>query len=191
MATITEPAIVTVADIADALGIPGQVAAVHEGLVADGLTITEDWAGRPAVSFRDAKRTIDRHRKQQAEWEARRTRDMMLNDEAAKCQTEFDEIAGRALPVLRRADPLSTDPDSDRERMVEARRIALEAVQGKYSPEAIARLLLKPIMTIEDDTTAAFRPIEIVESTDAAVEKIKNPKSRARLLAYLFPEGRP
>ena len=154
MRSMATKELITVADIADALGVPGQVHAVKEGLIADGLTILEDWAGRPAVTFTDAKATVDRHRKQQADWEERARREQAEAFEAADCQREFDRIAGLALPMLRKANPFAVSHQDQAAQTRMAWEIARQTVAEKYSPQAIARLSLKPISWIEADENA-------------------------------------
>ena len=154
--------LVTIAEVADALGIPGQVDAVHEGLISDGLKILEDWAGRPAISFTDAKRTLDRHRKQQAEWAERRAKENRELGESRAAQREFDDFAGRRLPELRKAEPFKTGAANDQARMIRARQEAFDAIKDRYSSETLAKITVGPIMTIEPGNGQAFRLMPIL-----------------------------
>jgi len=152
--------LITVQEIASALGVPGQADAVHDGLRADGIEIVEDWAGRPAVSFDDAKAVVDRHRKAQAEWDERQRRLMYEEDERRRCQTEFDILVGTIVPVLRRQEPYLGSAEDDHRRFGRARRAALDVLKGRHSKQAIASLQVKPVVTLGETHNASLEALE-------------------------------
>jgi len=184
---MAEQRVVTIAEVADALGVPGQAVAVQETLVSDGVTIVEDWAGRPAVAFHDAKKIVDRHRKQQAEWEERRRREDAEQHEANQAQAEFDELCGRLLPALRAEEPFRVSHEDESLRVAAARRIAWEQIAGKYSKGALAKVVLRPsITTIEPDDGTVIKLIPVpATETWGFDDEIPNPARSSRVAKAL------
>lgn len=182
--------LVTVREVAEAFDLGYEAsAAVEESLRRDGVTILTNWAGRPAITMADATRIVAKHHKEQAEWRERNDAENTLNHEANEAQQEFDRICGVILPELRHENPHWLNPQQQGMLMAAARTHAWQEIQGKFSDEALAKVMIKPIVTIEPTDVPAFKVYEVPADVFEEPDKVPDRGLKGRAAALLGMRG--
>jgi hypothetical protein len=137
---------VSLAEIAEIVDLPRSIAPeLKKSIEHEGYTVVSDWAGRPALTLKDAQRYVTEWRAAKEREEADRRERYRARDAAYKCQARFDTLAGKRLGELLAANP-GVNRQGYEALESQARQEVFELVQDEFDAQAVVSLLHKPLV---------------------------------------------